>query len=160
MHLDIEQVLTQIVAFLIMLWVLSRYVWKPLLALLEERKNLIASEFDLIQLQKDELKAIGDDYQSKLKRIDAEAKTVINEAVKKGQQLAQDIEQETRQKAVTMLNKAQSEMQKEISLARNELKNEVVHLSIAATKKLIGETLDRNKHKELIKEAIDQIEIT
>ena len=46
MNLVWQQVLTQIIGFLIVLWVLKRFAWKPILALLEERRQKIKNEFD------------------------------------------------------------------------------------------------------------------
>ncbi len=159
MNLEIEQILTQIVAFLIMLWVLKKFAWKPLLGLMEERQELIRSEFDSIEIQKKEVNKQADEYKTKLHDIDAEARKRIQEAIGKGRDIAHDIERETRNKAALILNNAQDEMRRELDQAKEQLKRDVVKISLAVTEKLIQEKLDPSKHQKLIEEAIDQVVI-
>jgi F-type H+-transporting ATPase subunit b len=154
MNLEIQQILTQIVAFLVMFWILKKFAWKPLLNLMEERKNIIQSEFDSIEEQKKEVKKLTDTYHDKLEEIDSLAKTTIQEAVNKGHKIAQEIENETRNRVAMILNKAQTEMETEISQAKNQLKNAVIKMALTATEKIIQEKLDPTKHQKLIEEAI------
>jgi len=158
MELAIEQVLTQIVAFLIMYWVLKRFAWKPLLKLMDERKELIASDFESIKNGKNEIQAIKDDYKDKLKDLEEEGKAKIREAVKEGHRLTEEIAAQARLDAQEILNKAKFEMEKEIRDAKNHLKDQMVGISMSLAKKVIQEELDLNKHKELIKEALQQVD--
>lgn len=158
MNLAIEQILTQIVAFLIMLWILKKFFWKPILNLMEERKQIISLEFDLIRQEKQGIKKLAEEYHHKLTNIESEARAKIHDAVEKGEILAREIERETRDKAAEILNKAQIEVQKEIVQAKNQLKVDIVNMSIAATQKLIQETLSKEKHEKLIEDTIKQID--
>ncbi|WP_075883597.1 F0F1 ATP synthase subunit B [Candidatus Protochlamydia sp. W-9] len=159
MNFEIEQILTQIIAFLIMLGFLKKFVWKRLLNLIEERKQLIKSEFDKIENQKQEVTKLSEEYKAKLHDIDAEARRRIQEAVVKGRDIAHDIEQETRQKVTSLLNNAQEEMKLELAQAKEQLKKDVINISFAITQKLIHEKVDISKHQKLVEEAIEQVEI-
>ncbi|MBS4163570.1 ATP synthase subunit b [Candidatus Protochlamydia amoebophila] len=159
MNFEIEQILTQIIAFLIMLGVLKKFVWKRLLNLIEERKQLIQSEFDKIENQKEEVTKLSEEYKAKLHDIDAEARRRIQEAVVKGRDIAHDIEQETRQKVTSLLNNAQEEMKLELAQAKEQLKKDVLNISFAITEKLIHEKVDISKHQKLVEEAVEQVEI-
>ncbi|KIC71756.1 ATP synthase subunit b [Candidatus Protochlamydia amoebophila] len=159
MNFEIEQILTQIIAFLIMLGVLKKFVWKRLLNLIEERKQLIQSEFDKIENQKEEVTKLSEEYKAKLHDIDAEARRRIQEAVVKGRDIAHDIEQETRQKVTSLLNNAQEEMKLELAQAKEQLKKDVINISFAITEKLIQEKVDISKHQKLVEEAVEQVEI-
>ncbi len=158
MELALEQIISQIVAFLIMYFVLKRYAWKPLFALMDERKRLIASDFETIKNEKNGILKDQEEYKKKLKALDTEAKLKIHDAVEKGNELAEEIAKEARVKAQDILNKAELEMDKEIQLAKNHFKNQVVETSAYLTKKLIGQELDANKHKALIEEAFQKVE--
>ncbi len=155
MNLELEQILTQIVAFLAMLWILKKFAWKPLLDVMEERRQTIQSEFDSIEEQKKEVKRLTNTYNAKLDEIEAVARATIQEAVKRGEQVAQEIEQETRERAAMILNKAQSEMEEEIAQAKKKLKQDLVKMTLAATEKIIQEKLDPTKHQKLIEDAIE-----
>ena len=69
------------VAFLIFAWILKRYVWGPFLALLDERREKIASEFDRIESLRAEAERLRADYESRLQKIEQEARERIQEAV-------------------------------------------------------------------------------
>ncbi len=157
MNLAFEQILTQIVAFLILLAVLKRFFWKPILGLMEERQKKIADEFSSIAAQKKEAEELIQDYRDKLKHIEGEARRKIQEGEERGEEQARKIEQETRLKAVQMLNETQREMKKERAEMRQELKKEIVTLSIAAAEKVIGEALPKEKHQKLIEETIEKM---
>ena len=87
MDLDIKEILIQIVAFLLMLWVLKKFGWKPLLNVMEERKKAIQSEFDAIAEARKETEMLAKSYQDKLSTIDAEGRLKIQEAVRQGQKI-------------------------------------------------------------------------
>ena len=158
MKYAIEQVLTQIVAFLVMFWVLKKFAWKPLFQFMEERKQRIASDFETIKDEKKEIQQIKEDYKNKFKALEEESKNKIREAVETGYEQAQEIAKEARVKAQDVLNKATLEMEKEIRDAKAHLKNQVVDISMNLTKKIIGQEIDPDKHKQLIREALQQVE--
>ncbi|CDR33483.1 F0F1 ATP synthase subunit B [Criblamydia sequanensis] len=158
MDIEIGQILTQMVAFLIMLFILKKFAWKPLLTLLEERKKRIQSEFEFIDSQKKELERIKNSYRDKLDEIDGTAKAKFQEALAKGREKAQAIEEESRFKAKEILAKAESDIKREISKSKTELKNDIVNLVTQSTEKIIFETLDAKKKDELSKEIAEKIE--
>jgi F-type H+-transporting ATPase subunit b len=155
MNLEIEQILTQIVAFLAMLWILKKFAWKPLLNVMEERRKTIQSEFDSIEEQKKEIKKLTQTYNAKLNEIEATARATLQEAAKRGEQIALEIEQETRERAAMILNKAQAELKSEIAEAKKQLKQDIVKMAVTATEKIIQEKLDPKKHQKLIEDAIE-----
>jgi F-type H+-transporting ATPase subunit b len=156
MSIEINQVIIQIIAFLIMLWVLKKFGWKPLLDMLQERQKKIQSEFDGIQLQKDEIKKLSDEYQDKLKSIESEARRKIQEAIQEGRLIALEIQEEAQGNARELLSKARSEVSNEVAKAKNQLKNELVNMSFSIAEKLIQEKLNDSKHKQLVTELIDE----
>jgi len=158
MNVEIGQVLTQIVAFLIVVWVLKKFAWKPLLSVMEERKNKIRAEFDSIEEQKKNIQTLTDNYNEKLKDIEAEARFKIQEAVNDGRRISQEIQAEARNQAKEILTKAQAEVEREIAKAKIQLKNDLVNMTIAATQKIIQERLDGDKHKKLIADFVEQAE--
>lgn len=159
MDLAIEQVLSQIIAFLIMLWVLKIFFWKPVLGVLEERKHLIASEFDQIEQKKLEIKQLVEEYKSKLQAIDSEARLKMQEAIERGQKLALDIELEARDNATHTLNRTREEVKKEIAQAKALLKEDIAKISLAISEKLLKESLSPEMHNKIINQAIEEINV-
>jgi F-type H+-transporting ATPase subunit b len=156
MKIEIGQVITQIISFLIMLWVLKRYAWKPILTLLDERKDRIKREFESIEEQKKQLESLKNEYQEKLKSIDNQARTKFQEALDQAQKDGQKIQQQAHNQAKSIIAKAQEELQKDILKAKDQLKNDFVEVTFAAAQKVMQTNLDHEKQKALIPEFINK----
>jgi len=158
LKIELPQLITHIVGFLILLWILKRYAWKPLLALLDERRERIATSFADIERKQKEADALNAEYLNKLKDIDTEARRRLTEAVVEGEKIAARIKEDARNEAKDMFARSKAEIEQDMAKARVELKNEVVAMTINATEKIIHERLDTPKHRELIGRFIEDIE--
>lgn len=155
MNLEASQVIIQIFGFLIMLWVLKKFGWKPVLKMLNDRKEKIQSEFDNIAMQKEEIKKITETYEMKLKGIETEARHKIQEGITKGRLIAAKIQDEALINAREIAAKSRTDIEKELDKARNQLKGDLVKMTIAISEKIIREKLDDATHKKLITEFIE-----
>jgi len=157
MELQIELVISQIIAFLIVLWVMKRYAWKPLLTVMEDRRNKIQGEFDSIEEQKKEINRLKKEYKDKLANIDAEAKLKYQEELNKGKKAGQDVIAQAHKDAKEIIFKAQADAEAEVQKAKIQLKEDLVNLVMASTKKVIQKDLDDpKKQKALIEEFLEQ----
>lgn len=157
MNLEIQQILTQILGFLILLYILKRFAWKPLLSLLDERREKIASEFKNIEKFKEELSRIEEDYKAKLSEIDAQARIRIQEAIAEGQRISIEIQDKARDEAKKLLEKAKVNIELEMAKAKVELRNEVATLAIMAAERILREELDGKKQKKLVIDFIERV---
>ncbi|MFQ6002781.1 MAG: F0F1 ATP synthase subunit B [Candidatus Zixiibacteriota bacterium] len=157
MGLEIGQIVTHIIGFLIAVFLLKRFAWKPLLSILEERRSKIKSEFDNIDKEKEKVANLLSDYRARLKEIDSLARVKIQEAAREGRKLANEIKENARKEAKDILTKAREEIQMDVDKAKVQLKNDLVTMTIRATEKLIREKLDEEKDKKLIAEFIDAV---
>lgn len=159
MDLQIGLVISQILAFIAMLWILKKFAWQPLLGVMEERRKRIETEFKQIEEQKEELKALKGEYRDKIKAIEGEVKARMQKAIDDGQRLAQQIQQEAKEQAKAILQKAQTDLSLEVSKAKMQLKSDIVTMVVSATEKLIHAKLSDEKQDELITELVDQVEL-
>jgi len=157
MGLEIGQIVTHIIGFLIAVFLLKRFAWKPLLSILEERRSKIKSEFDNIDKEKKKVDDLLSDYQTKLKEIDSLARVKIQEAAREGQKLANEIKENARKDSKDILTKAREEIQRDVDKAKVQLKDDLVNMTIRAAEKLIKEKLDEEKDRRLISEFIDAV---
>jgi len=158
MNLEFGQIITQIIGFLLALFILKKFAWKPLLGILEERRSKIKSGFDKLDEEKNTLKALSSDYEAKLKDIEGLARQKILEAAKEGQQMANQIKENARKEALEILSRSREEIQRELEKAKVQLKNELVNLSLRAAEKIIQEKLDEEKDRKLIRDFIEGLE--
>jgi len=159
MSIDVSQVIIQIIAFLLMLWILKKIGWKPILKMLQDRHNKIKSEFDTIDMNKKELDYLAEEYQAKLKGIEAESRHKIQEGVAKGRMIALKIQEEAQTTAREIVAKAKAEVEKEVSKARNQLKNDLVNMVMSISEKVIQNNLDNQKQKKLITDLVEVVKL-
>jgi F-type H+-transporting ATPase subunit b len=152
------ELLTQIIGFIIAVWILKAFAWKPLMGMLEQRRTKIKSDLDYAEQTKVDADNLLADYQSKLKDIDAEARAKIQEAVSDGNKVASEIREQARAEAKDIIAKAREELARDVAKAKIELRNDMVNMAISATEKIIAEKLDDAKHRELINGFLDQVE--
>ncbi|MCI0596262.1 MAG: F0F1 ATP synthase subunit B, partial [candidate division Zixibacteria bacterium] len=147
-----------IVGFLIVLWVLKRFAWKPILSLLEERRQKIKSEFEAAAQRKEEANQLLVSYEAKLAEIDAAARAKITEAVSEAQKIAAEIKEEARHEGRELVVRSQAEIAREIAKAKVQLKEDMVAISLTATEKIISQRLDEQGHRRLVDEYLTRIE--
>jgi F-type H+-transporting ATPase subunit b len=158
MIIEISQIITQIISFLVMLWVLQRFAWKPLLKVMDERRHKIESDFKTIEEQTAENERLRKEYQEKLQGVDAEARLIIKEANEKGRHIFKEIESEARIQAKDIINKTREELQQEVVKAKVLLREEIVNMTLMATQKILQTNLDAEKQKKLVDEFVNQME--
>ena len=159
MGIDFSHIASQIIAFLVMLWILSRYGWKPVLQLLDERHAKIKAEFDEIAQQKNEVNQLIGEYKQKLQGIDATARQKIQEAISSGQKIAVEIQADCQRQAKEILAQAQTEVGEEILKARSQLKNDVINMALKISERILKEKLDEQGHMKLIADVVKEAEL-
>jgi F-type H+-transporting ATPase subunit b len=157
MGLEIGQIVTHIIGFLIAVLLLKKFAWKPLLSILEERRSKIKSEFDNIDKEKKKVEDLVSDYQTKLKEIDSLARVKIQEAAREGQKVGNEIKENARKESKDILNRAREEIQRDVDKAKVQMKNDLVNMTMRAAEKLIRERLDEEKDRELIARFIEEV---
>jgi len=161
MQLDYSQIVTQILGFLIVLWIMKRFAWKPVLGMLEDRKKRVQSELQDVERRKLDMEKLRQQYEDKLKSIDAEARARLQEAVRNAQKVASEIKEEARADVKEMLGRARDEIERDRAQALVELRNDVVNIAVRASEKILRETLDAEKHRKMIGDFIkglDQVD--
>ncbi|MBA3958463.1 MAG: F0F1 ATP synthase subunit B [Parachlamydiaceae bacterium] len=137
MTFELKQIITQILAFLIMLWILKRYAWKPLLEFMQERTDKIEAAFKEIETKNHRADARLEEYHHKIQELQKEGAVIIDHAIKKGQKAAHDLHVEAQRKTMELIEKAREQIERDKEKARCELKNEIVNLTCTAVEKLV-----------------------
>ena len=156
--IDIRLVLTQILGFLILVWILGRYAWGPVVAQLEARRSRIAAEFDDAARRQREADAARARYEQELKGIESQARQRILEAVTEGQRLAAEIKAQAQADAAARIVRAGEEIAHEQEKAREMLKEQVAALSIRTAEKILRAKLDGAGQRALVERFIDEVD--
>jgi F-type H+-transporting ATPase subunit b len=155
--IDIPQVATQIVGFLLMVWILKRYAWGPVVSGLEARREKIRGEFREAERVRGEAAELKGQYEAKLRGADAEARQRIQEAVAEGQKVAAEIKTQAQGEAERRLERAEDEIAREREKAKEMLKEQVIRLSMRTAEKILRQQIDGNAHRKLVGEFIDEV---
>jgi F-type H+-transporting ATPase subunit b len=158
--LNASEVVAQVVTFLLLLFLLRIFAWKKLLAVLDARKNRIASEFKKIEETKQEVAALRSDYQERLAKIEEIAGQKIEEALAQGKKITEEVRKKALEEAAEIIENAKVNIKYELAAAKEELKAKIVDLTISATQHIIREKLtseDDNKLVEDFLKDVDQV---
>lgn len=157
MDFDLKQTITQIIAFLIMLWVLKRYAWKPLLSLMDERTQKIAADFAEAEEANLQANILKEEYEQKISKIKEEERLILQNAIKESNRIAQDIQANAQQKGSEIITRAGEQSQRDLQKARAEFKKEMVEISFEALEKLIGIKLNSEERDRYSLQLLDEI---
>ena len=154
--INAKLLIAQIVNFLILLFVLYKFAYGPVLRMLDERTKKIEKGMKDAEASGKKLEEIA----AKEKGILDEAKNQAKEIVKRSEDAAvkqaEEIVITAKDQTQKMLETAQKQIQQEKNKILAEAKSEIANLVMAATEKIIDENLDSEKDKERIKKSLNQ----
>ena len=150
-------VIVELVTFLIMLAILARYVYPRIVTLAEARQRQIAEQLKEAEDSRAAAEQRLKEAEEKLNDARKTAQGVIDAAAKSAEQLRQEMRQKAEEESKRTVEAARKEIEAERDQAVRSVRSEVANLVVAATEKVIGETLDDDKHRQLIDKAIKEV---
>lgn len=155
---DLQQIISQSLSFLLLLWVLRRFAWRPILGVLDQRRARIEEELRTIEQGRAELARLQAEYQAHLTQIDAEARTKIQQAVLEGKRIAAEIQEQARAQAQALLAKSQQAMALELAKAKVTLRDQVAEMTLEAVERILRRKLDPTADLHLVTETLEELE--
>ena len=132
-------------------------VFPWIVSVAEARQGEITAQLEAARKEREDAEARLAEAQAKLEDARKTAQTVIEAASRSAEQLRQELRQKADEESRRTIERARKEIEAEREKAIQSVRNEVAGLVIAATEKVIGETLDDAKHKQLIERAIAEV---
>jgi F-type H+-transporting ATPase subunit b len=152
--IDVRQLATQAIGFLLVLWVLGKYAWPKVLGFIEERQHRIRTDLQHAEFERAEASRLKSELDQELRAIEARARGRIQEAVGEGQRLAAEIKASAQKEATARLQRVADEIARERAKAAVALKEDLVHMAITASEKILREKLDAKTERRLAEEFI------
>jgi F-type H+-transporting ATPase subunit b len=149
--------LWSVVTFLLLLFVLSKVAWGPIISALETREKGIRDALNSAELAKEDAEKATSDYEKIKQEAHAEAQTILSEAKTLKEKMVSDAVEEAKKKAELETQSALQLINSEKDKAVKEIKTAAVELSIQAASKLIEKNLDSNDNRKLVNDTIDEI---
>ena len=156
--LTLGTILAQMLNFFILVWILARFAYKPLVSMMQERKERIAKDLADAQAARNEAEQFKADYAAQIANARQEAQQIVEKAVKQEEattreQLAAAREQIEREK-----ERARQDIVNERDRDMNNLRNEVISLSVAMATKVVAKDMDSETNTKLIEDAIAKLD--
>jgi F-type H+-transporting ATPase subunit b len=152
-----KSLIVQIVNFLILLVVLHRLLYKPLLAKMEERTAAIKRSLEEAQAARADAARQQEENVGRLRAAHQEAATIREQALKDAAEEQRRLVEAARAEAQRLVDSARAQMEGDVRRAREELRREVGDLATAVAEKLIRKSLREEDHRRIIAEAMARV---
>jgi F-type H+-transporting ATPase subunit b len=150
--------IAQIINFLILVAVLTKVAYKPLLQALADRQAKIADSIEAAERERTAAEELRHEHQQQLAQARARAHEIVEKALALAEQTKEEILEKAREEHARLLKAAQEEIGRERDRALVQLKGEVVALSMAAATKIIAKNLDEQVNAKLVADFINNLD--
>ncbi|MBI4429144.1 MAG: F0F1 ATP synthase subunit B [Ignavibacteriales bacterium] len=145
------------ITFGVLVLVLGRFAWKPILKALNEREEKIRSAIEQADKARAEAAHLLKQNEKNMARAEAEYQKMMREARAMAEKMREDIVTKARLQAEQELKRANEEIQRNLEAAKQQLRSEVADLAVKAAEKILDETLDAQKHKKIVDGFLNQL---
>ena len=157
-QLDLGLYIWTILTFLVLLTLLAKFAWRPLLQALEERQAQIRKSLDDAQQARQELERVQHESAQLIARARVDADAIVSQSRADAERLRQELRDTARAEAATMLKNAEKQIELQTLQAVRQIRSEAVDLSIMIAEKLIGRHLTKEDNERLITQTIEQFD--
>lgn len=151
--------ITQIVGFLILLFLLNRFMFKPIFGILDQRQADIKATYDQLEADRARMEETRRQYEQRLANIEAEAREKIQAAVQEAQGLRDNLVADARQQAETIVSQGRNDSERERQAAFLEMRGQIVAIAMAAAGKVVGENLNDARQTKMVDDFIGSVGI-
>lgn len=155
--ISLPLLLAFVINFIILLALLGKFLYKPVLKMLDERAQKVKESMEWAESIKRDYEQTKVEVQKQIERGRQEAQAIIAQAVQKGEALKEEARKEASGQAKAIVEKARLQLEAERDKMVEDLRKEFVSLLILASEKVIRQTLDKEKQSRLIEETLAQI---
>lgn len=151
-------VIWTIVSFVLLMVILGKYAWKPILQILHAREQEISDALKKADEAKKDAERMMQENKIAMEKASNETSRLIAEGRAMAEQLKNDIVAKANEGAKKMLNQAKDEIAREKDSAMAQLRTEVAELSISVAEKILDESLDTDKQKKMVDKVLKQLQ--
>jgi len=143
------------VLFLLILW--RAGVWRKLGQAMDERRKRIQNDLEGAEAARRESEALLREYREQLQQAREEARQIVEDAKRRADQTRQDLLHRAEQDANAVRDRAEQEIQAQLDRAKAELRRQLGALSVKLAERVIGDSLDTERHLRLVDQYIEEL---
>jgi len=145
--------LGQTLAFVIFVAICWKYVWPPIIAIMEEREKRIADGLEAAKKADDSLEEAQLAFDQEINKAKAEAAEILEKANSRASQIVNDATEKAEVEAEKILSSASKTIENDVNKAKEELRQKMSELIIDTSEKILGDEISPEKHQELLQKA-------
>lgn len=152
--IDWRLLVAQIINFLILFFVLKKFLYRPILEVLEKRRERVEKSLSNAERLESEITKVGEMREEIIRKANQKANEILGEARELAESKRASILKDAENEASRMIEETKHKLEKEKGKILDEAREDLAELVLLATEKVIQERLTEDKDKELIKETI------
>lgn len=146
------------VNFLILLFLLQKFLYKPILKMLQERKEKIAESMKNAEQIELNLQKTEEDREKRLNKAAEEAKMILDEATKAANQIIEEAHQKAAEDIKDLVAKSQEAMELERERMHQEIRGELANLVMSGLQKVSGKVLTKKDQEEVVNNSLKELQ--
>lgn len=147
-----------ILTFLVLVGLLARFAWRPLLQALERRQAAIVKSLEDAQHAGQELERLNRESAQMMQQARVEAEAIVSRSRSDAEVLREELKQKSRAEAAAIVKNAERQIQIETARAVQQIRSEAIDLSVAMASKILRRQVSTADHEGLIEETLKQVE--
>lgn len=147
-------ILWTIVTFVLLLLILRKLAWKPLIKALHDRESSVRSTLERADAARAEAERALEQNRQQLAKAEEESQKILREGRALGEKLKQEMTEQANQHSRKLVEQAHQEIARDKEAALSQLRGEVSALVLQVAGKILNESIDDRKHRELIDESL------
>jgi F-type H+-transporting ATPase subunit b len=147
----------QMVSFAVFVWFTMKFVWPPIVKALEDRRNQIAAGLAQAERGQHEQDIARKHALETLQKTKAQTSEIIGAAQKRAVEIVEEAKKEAQAEGGRILTTAKAEIEREQNRMKDQLRDQIAKLALAAAEKILQSEIDPTRHQDLLDTVAKQI---
>jgi F-type H+-transporting ATPase subunit b len=147
---DLGMLLSTIAVFLLVLFILGKYAWGPIMGAVEAREKGIRTSIEEAAKMREEAQAALEEHRKQLAAARKESQEIVAEGRSAAERIRREVEEKAREESERILQRARLEIERERDLALEQVRTEAVDLALAAASRILSEKLTDERDRQMV----------
>ena len=157
LDINLGAVITQAIAFILLVLVLGKVAFRPISGMIETRQNEIRSALEQVAADRKAMEETRASYERRLADFEAESRERITEYMRTAQEEAAHLRAKAQEETSAQRERALAEIDQERKKAVSEIRSQMAELAVVAASKVLGREINPSVHRELITDFISEV---
>ena len=149
--------LVTLIVFAVVVFVLGKYAWPPLLRVLDEREKTIRESLEAAKAEREEAERVLEKYTQQIEQVRGEASKIIEAGRRNAEELSRRIQEQARDEAGQMVERARREIRLATDTAKKEVYDIAAELAVDVAGRIVRKKLSAADHQELVTESLERM---